>query len=68
MNKRLKDYYSNTNSDSACRLEQGRTSSVRKEIRGLLFKKINSDSACRFEKGRTSAVEKEIEELLFKYK
>ena len=25
MKKRLKDYYSNTNSDSACRLEKGRT-------------------------------------------
>ena len=36
--KRLKDYYSNTNCDSACRFERGRTYSVEKEIEGLLFK------------------------------
>ena len=36
--KRLKEYHSNTNSDSACRFEKGRTSSVRKEIKGLLLK------------------------------
>ena len=35
---RLMDYYSNTNSDSACRFEKGRTYSVEKEIEGLLFK------------------------------
>ena len=36
--RRLKDYYSNTNSDRACRFERGRTSSVSKEIEGILFK------------------------------
>ena len=33
--KRLKDYYSNTNSNSACRFEKGRTSVVSKEIEGI---------------------------------
>ena len=35
---RLEDYYSNTTNDSACCFEKWRTSSVRKEIEGLLFK------------------------------
>ena len=34
----LEDYYSNTICDSACRLEKGRTSAVRKEIEGRIFK------------------------------
>ena len=38
LGKRLKEYYSNTNSDSACCFEKGGKSSVRKEIAGLLFK------------------------------
>ena len=38
LKKRLKEYYSTTNSDSACRFEKGGTSSVRKEIEELLFK------------------------------
>ena len=38
LGKRLKNYYPNTNSDSACKIEKGRTSSVRKKIEGILFK------------------------------
>ena len=36
--KKLKDYYSNTNSESACCFEKGRTSEVEQEIEGLLLK------------------------------
>ena len=35
--KRLKYYYSHTNSDSACCFEKGSTSSVREEIEGRIF-------------------------------
>ena len=38
LGKILKDYYSNTNSNIDFCFEKGRTSSVRKEIEGLLFK------------------------------
>ena len=38
LNKILKDYYSNTNCDRACRFEKGRTPAVEKETEGLLFK------------------------------
>ena len=38
LNKRFKDYYSNTNSVRACIFEKRRTSSVEKDIEGLLFK------------------------------
>ena len=51
MNKILKDYYSNTNSDSACRFEKGRTLAVEKYIEEL-SSNTNSDRACRFEKGQ----------------
>ena len=51
MNKRLKDYYSNTNSDSACRFKKGRTLAVEKDIEEL-SSNTNSDRACRFEKGQ----------------
>ena len=37
LGNRLRDTYSNTNSDSTCRLEKGRTYSVRKEIEGRIF-------------------------------
>ena len=38
LGKRLKDYYSNTNSDSACCFEKGMISSDRKEIEGHILK------------------------------
>ena len=77
MKKRLKDYYSNTNSDSACRFEKGGTSSVRKEIKGLLLKKIATALVISKRRGHfqlknrlkdyKSSVRKEIEGLLSKY-
>ena len=57
LKKRLMDYYSNTNSNGACRFENGRTSPVRNGIKELLFR-TSIDSVCRFEKGGTSSVEK----------
>ena len=65
--KKFQNYYSNTNSDSACCFEKKwEHLQLNKRLKDY-YSNTNSDSACRFEKGRTSAVEKEIEGLLFKY-